>query len=43
MIPLEILSWENRQSVGGGGGEEFSTHDNFKRTGCILGCENWYR
>ena len=30
---------------GGGGGsfEEFSTLDNFNRTGFILGCENWDR
>ena len=31
--------------LGGGGGnfEEFSTLDNFNRTGFILGCENWDR
>ena len=32
--------------LGGGGGgdfEEFSTLDNFNRTGYILGCENWDR
>ena len=27
----------------GGSFEEFSTLDNFNRTGFILGCENWDR
>ena len=29
--------------LGGGSFEEFSTLDNFNRTGLILGCENWDR
>ena len=33
-----------RQSVGEGGKfEEFSTLNNFKRTGFVVGCENWGR
>ena len=29
------------EAFGGGSFEEFSTLDNFNRTGIILGCENW--
>ena len=43
MIALEILSYGELDKLFGGSFEEFSTLDNFNRTGFILGCENWDR
>ena len=42
MLPLKIVMGE-LDNLLGGSFEEFSTLNNFKRTGFILGCENWDR
>ena len=42
-IDLKALEMGELDKLLGGSFEEFSTLDNFNRTGFILGCENWDR